>query len=64
MHVYLQADEELTPERRLLLQAILGSDRKREALGFLRIVEGTGFHSAFFETPEAKKENPVLWGEV
>lgn len=55
-HVYLRATQPLGPERRLLIQAILGSDRKREALGFLRLVNNEEYTSCFFEVPGAPTE--------
>jgi hypothetical protein len=36
-HVVLEFDRDLTPTERLVLQACLGSDRKRELLSLLRI---------------------------
>lgn len=40
-HIYLDTREEapLTAERRILLQALLGSDRKREFFSLLRVVQ-------------------------
>lgn len=50
-HVYLESPADLTPETQLLLQACLGSDRKREILGYLALKTGVGCYSAFFEKP-------------
>lgn len=53
-HAYLEALEDLDDLTRLLLQACLGSDRKRELLGFLRAHLGkdSGYATAFFEVPK------------
>jgi hypothetical protein len=40
-HVYLTCSRELSNLERVLLQAVLGSDLKREALGFMRITLGS-----------------------
>lgn len=52
-HVYLRAPRVLTDVERIALQAILGSDRKREVFCFLRILAGTERPvSVFFEKPD------------
>lgn len=40
-HVYLRCERDLSDLERTLLQAILGSDRTRETLGFIRIILGS-----------------------
>lgn len=50
-HAYLKAGRSLTDLERVALQAILGSDRKREAMGFLRILNGIAPVTLFFEKP-------------
>mgnify|MGYP001616205424 FL=1 len=52
-HAYLKAPGRLTELERLCLQAILGSDRKREALGFLRVIRGEAPVTVFFERKES-----------
>lgn len=49
LHVYLKAPRAVTPLERLALQAMLGSDRKRELLGFLRIENEVPDPTVFFE---------------
>jgi hypothetical protein len=56
-HVYLAAPIDITPLQRVALQAILGSDRKREALGFLRVLSGD-MESAFFEKKDSTPPPP------
>ena len=55
-HVWLRASRDLTDLERLFLQAVLGSDRKREALGFVRVMRGTRPVTVFFEVPEPPME--------
>lgn len=70
MHYYLHVDPEdldleymdLTPAAapyiRILLQAVLGSDRKRELLSFLRLVLNTGQPpTVFFESKPGTEAN-------
>ena len=52
-HAYLKAPGPLTELERLLLQAILGSNREREALGFLRVIRGESPVTVFFEKKES-----------
>lgn len=40
VHVYLRCIRDLSELERGLLQAVLGSDRTREALGFIRVLRG------------------------
>lgn len=55
-HVYLTCSRELSNLERVLLQAVLGSDRKREALGFMRITLGsTRPPGVLFELPPGVK---------
>lgn len=51
-HAYLRADRPLDTVERLLLQACLGSDRKRELLGYLHHMKPDGektYPTCFFE---------------
>lgn len=51
-HVVVRCARDLqSPLERVLLQAVLGSDPKREALDWVRIVTGSHTPSVFFETP-------------
>jgi hypothetical protein len=50
-HAYIKTGFCLTDIQRVALQAILGSDRKREALAFVNIVAGVEPVSVFFEKP-------------
>ena len=56
VHVYLDVDnngEPLTPERRIALQAVLGSDLKRELFSLARIMLNVPrAPTIFFETAE------------
>jgi len=52
-HAYLRASWPLTATERVLLQAVLGSDRKREALAYLRILDNAPIVSCFFEKADA-----------
>jgi hypothetical protein len=53
-HAYLTVPFALTAVERLLLQAIFGSDRKRELLSYARVRKGVSPESALFEVPERK----------
>lgn len=63
-HVYIHAPHDLDPIMRIALQAILSSDRKREALSLLRVINKSDRPpTCFFENdpdnpPPAK--TPVL----
>lgn len=54
-HAYLTVPFVLSPVERLLLQAVFGSDRKRELLSYARIRQNISPASVLFEVP-AKKE--------
>jgi hypothetical protein len=56
-HVTLSLSESITPIERLLLQACLGSDRKRELLGYLNLKRGDSRPTLFIEPP-VKQLNP------
>lgn len=50
---------ELTPEQRILLQAVLGSDRKRELLSYKRLLTGARpdeYVTVFFELPKQSED--------
>lgn len=51
-HVTIWLGREVTPLERLLLQACLGSDRKRELLGFVNILKGDERPTLFVYPPE------------
>lgn len=51
-HIRVKMPRPVTPIERIALQAILGSDRKREALSWCRIETGVGSPTLFFEKPE------------
>lgn len=54
-HVYLKLGVEISDTERIILQACLGSDRKREFLGYIRLAANAQ-PSCMFETPlQAKK---------
>lgn len=49
-HIYLRSTEPLTDLEKVALQAILGSDPKRELFSFVRVKEGgLGYPSILFE---------------
>ena len=58
-HVTLEIGEEVTPLQRLLLQACLGSDRKRELLGFLNLQRGDS-RPTLFIIPKIVKPKETL----
>ena len=49
MHVWIRSGYCLSPERRIALQAALGSDWKREMLGIKRVVSGISTPSLLFK---------------
>jgi hypothetical protein len=52
-HAVVALEHEITPVMRIALQAALGSDRKRELLGLMRILlDVAAAPTVFFETPE------------
>lgn len=53
-HAYLEVPFPLTALERLLLQAVFGSDRKRELLAFARYRKGIEPTSVLFEVPKKK----------
>lgn len=55
-HAYLKVPFGLTALERLLLQAVFGSDRKRELLAYARYRKGIEPTSVLFEVPEPKKK--------
>lgn len=54
-HAYLEVPFALSPIERLLLQAVFGSDRKRELLSYARIRKNISPASVLFVVPAAKK---------
>jgi hypothetical protein len=56
-HIVLEFDRDLDNMERVLLQAVLGSDRKRELLSWIRIRSGASEHPTLFFEP---KEQPVV----
>lgn len=51
-HVYIKFDRTFKPMERIVVQACLGSDRKRELLGMMRVLNGTSDKpSLMFEDP-------------
>jgi hypothetical protein len=48
-HIVVDLDHDVTPTERCLLQAILGSDRRREGHSLCRIKEGDPEPTLFFE---------------
>lgn len=58
-HVVVAADCILEPLERMLLQAILGSDIKRELWSYLRLKQGYPTPTALFEAPDV----PASWIE-
>jgi hypothetical protein len=55
VHVHLQLDRALPTKERLGLQAMLGSDQMKEALGLRRYAYGIKFPSLLFKPKGAKK---------
>lgn len=53
-HRYLRLRKPLSVEARIALQAILGSDPKREILSLLRVVRGVAPAIVLFEMPEVE----------
>lgn len=51
-HLVVELDRDVTPLERICLQAILGSDRKREALSWLRLQSGATEHPTLFFEPK------------
>lgn len=51
-HIVLEAQRDLTPIERIAMQAILGSDPKREFLSFNRIENKDEHPTLFFERKE------------
>lgn len=61
-HIYIKIDMDppITDMERLLLQACLGSDRKRELLGWIRIrFQAERPSSTFFEVPKPTTYNEL-----
>lgn len=50
-HVYIQMEGPLTDCMRLILQACLGSDPRKEIISFIRLQEGSSSFISLFETP-------------
>lgn len=48
LHVVVQLPYPLPITERLLLQAVLGSDLKRELLGYLKLYDGSDQHNVLF----------------
>lgn len=57
-HVVVKLGRDITPMERILLQAVLGSDRKREALSWVRLVNNDPNPTMFYE-----KKPLLLTGE-
>lgn len=55
-HVTLTLSVDVTHEQRLLYQLMLGSDRKRELLGYVRMNLGDDVPTLFFEKPSTSGE--------
>lgn len=51
-HVTLTLSRDITATERVGLQAMLGSDRKRELLSFIRVLQGDEDPTVFFEKPQ------------
>lgn len=51
-HITLTLSNNISDVERILLQAILGSDPKRELLSYIRILRNIPQPTAFFELPE------------
>jgi len=59
-HVVVKLRREVTPMERILLQAVLGSDLKREALSWVRLVNNDPNPTLFYEKkPLQLAENRV-----
>lgn len=54
-HIIVTLTKDVDTLTRLALQAILGSDPKREALGILRMLRGTGDESVLYRRPETAR---------
>lgn len=50
-HITLAVDRQLSNLERIALQAIAGSDPRRELFGFLRVIAGVDMPTAFAEYP-------------
>jgi hypothetical protein len=64
-HITVTLVREVTPLERIALQAVLGSDRKREVLSLIRVFQGDENPTLFFEKPlkpmeEIEKEMEVI----
>lgn len=55
-HIVLEFDRELSNVERVLLQAVLGSDRKRELLSWIRIRSGATEHPTLFFEPKEPQQ--------
>jgi hypothetical protein len=51
-HVYIRLKQDLSDTQRLILQACLGSDFRKEVISLVRIREGGEAFISLFETPE------------
>lgn len=52
LHLTVRVPRDVTPLERIALQAILGSDRMREALSWIRLQNQQEHPTLFFERPE------------
>lgn len=50
-HVVVTLARKVTPVERILFQALLGSDGKRELLSYVRVLNGDPVPTLFFEKP-------------
>lgn len=55
-HIHVRLTHTIDAQERIMLQAILGSDRKHEAYSFLALCEGHTNPTMFFEKPRENNE--------
>lgn len=63
-HATIKLNREVSNLERILFQAILGSDRKREALSYMCLLQGREHPTVFFERPFRKPEQAVPLADI
>ena len=60
LHCYARVDRKLKPVERVVLQACLGSDRKRELISVARLLLGGKYPTTVFFEKEQRQKKAVL----
>lgn len=67
-HITVTLTRDVTAMERILLQACLGSDRKRELLSFIELIKGDAMPTLFFEpdvqVPTTGETFDAAWDEL